>query len=139
MALEYLSKTFCLDEEVLGWLEKLRELHGSVNKGLRLVAFPNSGDGPLQSPATPAAATTKPKKLNKQEKVIRERAASDVTAQAVARDDVDYSDVESTPSTHIASLRGSMAAASATTQKTVEKWREKRRKRGELTKPKDRK
>lgn len=33
--MEYLSKTYRLDEEVIAWLEGLREAHGSVNKGLR--------------------------------------------------------------------------------------------------------
>lgn len=35
--MEYLSKTYRLDEDVTAWLEELREAHGSVNKGLRSV------------------------------------------------------------------------------------------------------
>ena len=43
----------------------------------------------------------KPKKVSKLEQVVRQRAEGDLSARLVGRDDVDYSDVESGPSTHI--------------------------------------
>jgi hypothetical protein len=33
--MEYLSKSYRLDEEVVAWLDGLKEIHGSVNRGLR--------------------------------------------------------------------------------------------------------
>lgn len=38
--MEYVSKTFRLDEEVVKRLEELKAEHGSVNKGLRRVLLP---------------------------------------------------------------------------------------------------
>ena len=43
--MEYKSKGYVFDSEVTAWLDRLRELHGSYNKGLRLVAFPAEGRG----------------------------------------------------------------------------------------------
>jgi hypothetical protein len=37
--MEYLSKTMRLDSEIIAWLNKLKEMWGSYNKGLRKVAF----------------------------------------------------------------------------------------------------
>lgn len=37
--MEYKSKGYVFDSEVTAWLDRLKELYGSYNKGLRLVAF----------------------------------------------------------------------------------------------------
>ena len=52
-SMEYLSKTLRLDEEVIAWLDKLKSMHGSYNKGLRLVAFPAEGRGKPAIDVTP--------------------------------------------------------------------------------------
>lgn len=96
----------------------------------------------LDSPPVPMPkreATNGTKKTSKRDAVIQERAASDVTAQAVAREDVDYSDLDSTPTTHVASLDAVAPSTPGMGKASVETWREKRRKVGELSKPKDRK
>jgi hypothetical protein len=37
--MDYLIKSMRLDVEVIAWLDKLKGLHGSYNKGLRHIAF----------------------------------------------------------------------------------------------------
>lgn len=74
------------------------------------------------------------KKQNRREKAIAERAAGDVIAQRVGREDIDYSDVESTPTVNVANLRGTAEAVSEATSKAVEKWRANRK---PLLKPKE--
>lgn len=44
------------------------------------------------------------RKKNRRERAAEARAKSDVTALAVGRPEIDYSDIESTPTTHVASL-----------------------------------
>lgn len=46
----------------------------------------------------------RPAKATKRQAAIQARAESDLTAQAVGREDLDYSDTESTPTTHVATL-----------------------------------
>jgi hypothetical protein len=41
--MDYLIKSMRLDAEVIAWLDKLKAMHGSYNKGLRLMAFPSEG------------------------------------------------------------------------------------------------
>lgn len=55
----------------------------------------------IESPTQVAKAV---RKVSKKERVVQERAASDVTAQIAGREDIDYSDTESTPGTSIADL-----------------------------------
>lgn len=43
--MEYITKGFRFDEEVMAWLDKLKAMHGSYNKGLRLIAFTEESRG----------------------------------------------------------------------------------------------
>jgi hypothetical protein len=43
-------------------------------------------------------------KLSRRDRAIKERAQTDGTAKRAERDDIDYSDVESTPTTHVSTL-----------------------------------
>lgn len=45
-----------------------------------------------------------PARRSRREREVAARAASDLTAQAVGRPEIDYSDIESTPMTHVATL-----------------------------------
>lgn len=54
--MKYKSKGYVFDEEVTAWLDKLKAMHGSYNKGLRLVAFPGSD----RHPAIEAEVVAKP-------------------------------------------------------------------------------
>ena len=47
--MKYKSKGYVFDEEVTAWLEKLKAIHGSYNKGLRLVAFAAEGFSAIPS------------------------------------------------------------------------------------------
>lgn len=77
------------------------------------------------------------KKTNKREAVIQARAESDLTAREVGRENIDYSDVESSPTTHVATLDAVGPPSSSKDGKaSMENWRAKRR---PLTKPKDQK
>src|SRR6185369_8381610 len=68
-----------------------------------------------------------PKKPNKREAAIQERAASDVFANGAGRNDIDYSDLDSAPTVNVASLIGTAGRASSATKKTVENWRANRK------------
>lgn len=74
-------------------------------------------------------------KQTKRAMAIQERASSDVIARAAGRDDIDYSDTESTPTTHVATLDAS-APARQKGKTDMENWRNNRK---PLLKPKDRK
>jgi hypothetical protein len=75
------------------------------------------------------------RKLSRRDRAVKERVETDIVAQQAERDDIDYSDVDSTPTTIVANLRGSIGAMSAATRHTTEKWRANRK---PLPKPKDR-
>jgi hypothetical protein len=72
------------------------------------------------------------KKASKRDKAIQERAASDVVAQLAERENIDYSDVESTPTTNVAMLTGTVKPQA---KASLDKWRASRK---PLLKPKDR-
>lgn len=74
------------------------------------------------------------RKPSRREVEAAKRARADAAAQAVERDDIDYSDVESTPGVSVAGLRGSMEAASTATREALDQWRASRK---PLLKPKD--
>lgn len=77
------------------------------------------------------------KKESKKARVIRERAESDVIAAAVGRGDIDYSDVESAPTTYVASLDAVGPASGGGSGKVaLENWRANRK---PLLKPGDKK
>jgi len=73
------------------------------------------------------------RKLTKADEAAAARAAGDLLAQRAGRDDIDYSDVESTPTTHVANLTEAHPMPQRPTQ-TMEEWRAKRR---PIPKPKD--
>lgn len=73
------------------------------------------------------------KKPSRKEKVIQERAAGDATAKAVEREDIDYSDVESTPTTNVAHLKSDRVPLIG--KVALDDWR---RNRKPILKPKDR-
>lgn len=78
------------------------------------------------------------KKESKKARAIRERAQSDFTAQIVGRSgEIDYPDVESAPTTHVASLDAVGAVVDGGQGKVaLENWRANRK---PLMKPKDQK
>jgi hypothetical protein len=84
-----------------------------------------------------AAQGANGKKPSRREAAIQERAAGDIVAQKTERDDIDYSDVESTPTTHVAMLDATgPPLADGMGKVTTENWRANRK---PLLKPKDRK
>lgn len=145
--MEYITKGFRFDEEVMAWLDKLKAMHGSYNKGLRLIAFTEERRGKpaidveahqIAAKAIEAAQPKAVKAARKQTKAamaIQARASSDVVAQAAGRDDIDYSDVESTPTTHVATL-DAVSPTGPVGKISMENWRANRK---PLLKPKDRK
>lgn len=72
------------------------------------------------------------KKQNRREKAIAERAADDVIAQRAEREDIDYSDVDSTPTTNVADL--GRARVPLIGKVALDEWR---RNRKPLLKPKE--
>lgn len=75
------------------------------------------------------------KQPTKREAAIADRAASDVVAQAVERTDIDYSDVDSTPTTHVARMARNPKGECQISERKLSDWRASRR---PLLKPKDR-
>src|SRR5215217_7565512 len=95
--MEYRSRPIRLSEKVWNALQK-SEL--SANQILSQALLGEGAPREVES-STEASAV---KKVSKKEQAVQERAASDVVAQAVEREDIDYSDVESTPTTNVAHL-----------------------------------
>lgn len=76
------------------------------------------------------------RKGNKKTQAIEARAASDLTARKAEREDIDYTDTESAPTTHVAMLDATGPALSSGKGKiSMENWRKKRQ---PIAKPKDR-
>lgn len=109
-------------EAITGLQNKTRESQGEVVD--RAVALLTEGE---------ILPLPKAKKANKREKAIQERAASDRTAQSVERKDIDYSDVESTPITHVSTLDAT-SPTGGVGKISLEHWRATRK---PLLKPKD--
>jgi hypothetical protein len=86
MGIEYFTKSVSLDSEV--W-EALGVNALSANQLLRVALG-------LDKSAEPSK-----RRLSRLERLVEARAASDLTAQAVGRDEIDYSDTESVPMTHV--------------------------------------
>ena len=81
----YQSKTYSLSDEVVAAIEEKREAGVTPDRFLWSLIF-------------------QAKKPTRRDRLVAERAASDVVAQAVGRKDIDYSDIESTPTTHVGHL-----------------------------------
>ena len=111
-------------EAITGLQNKTRESQGEIVD--RAVALLTEGE---------VLPISRAKKPNNREKAIQERAAGDRTAQQVERNDIDYSDVDSTPTTHIATLDAT-APVGGVGKISLETWRAKRK---PLLKPKERK
>lgn len=117
------SRSVVLDDEV--WVA-LATHELSANQLLRLQLG-------LDKEAIPSR-----RRASRLEREALARAASDYTAQAVGRGaEIDYSDTESTPTTHVASLDAvGPKLVDGVGKATTEGWREKRL---PIPKPKDRK
>ena len=77
------------------------------------------------------------KKKTKREQAIADRRSGDVVAQRAQRDDIDYSDVESTQTTNVVTLDATGPPLSGGKGKaTMDNWRSNRK---PLLKPKERK
>jgi hypothetical protein len=114
----YQSKTYSLSDEVVTAIEAKRAEGVSPDQYLWSLIF-------------------RTQKISKRALAAQERAAGDVTAKAVGRPEIDYSDTDSTPTTHIATLDAvGPAAAEGRGKVSVENWRAKRK---PLLKPKERK
>ena len=114
----YQSKTYSLSDEVVAAIEAKRAEGVSPDQYLWSLIF-------------------RTQKVSKRQQAAAERAASDITAKAVGRPEIDYSDTDSTPTTHVASLDAvGPALASARGKVSSENWRSKRK---PLLKPKERK
>jgi hypothetical protein len=83
---------------------------------------------------TPEAESRPLKKQNKRDAAIQQRASTDVIASVVERDDIDYSDIDSTPTTHVATL-DAIGTNGPQGKVSLENWRAKRK---PLLKPRDR-
>lgn len=76
-------------------------------------------------------------KLTRNQQAVAERAATDVIAQSVGRNDIDYSDVESTPTTNVAHLDAvGVKMSDGYGKASIENWR---RNRKPILKPKEQK
>lgn len=75
----------------------------------------------------------KVRKKSRRDREIEARAASDVTAQVVGRPEIDYSDTESAPSTHVANLSGSWSERLAQNKKPREGFKRPMREKGDST------
>lgn len=77
------------------------------------------------------------RKKSRREQSAEERAKSDITAQAVGRKDVDYSDLGAAPSTHVADLGKPLLSEKLTQRDTPEPgrapWRRPIREKGDQT------
>lgn len=77
------------------------------------------------------------RKLSRREREIQARAASDTMAQVVGRDDIDHSDVESSPTTSVAHLDAvGPSLGSRQGKASIQNWRANRK---PLLKPGERK
>ena len=108
-------------EAITGLQNKTRESQGEIVD--RAVALLTEGK---------VLPISRAKKPNKRETAIQERAAGDRTAQEAERQDIDYSDVESTPTTHVSQIDNTRIPLIG--RVALDDWRAKRK---PLLKPKD--
>lgn len=136
--MEYPIRSVRLDDEV--W-EAVKKLPKSLNKFLREVLSAGGVFEPdVYSPETEAkiATNVRPRRQSKKDRIVAELAASDLTAQSVGRDDIEYGSHEVAPrGQHVANLDATGPRVSDGRGKaTVQTWRQGR---APLPKPKDRK
>ncbi len=73
---------------------------------------------------TPETEPKPARKTNRRDREVQQRAASDVTAQRAGRKGIDYSDLDSTPTTSVATLDAvGPTVASRQGKASVEHWR----------------
>jgi hypothetical protein len=92
-----------VDEDVKAAILKLKELYDTINEGLRASLL----HGNLLTPESERriAANVRPRNQSKRAKAVADLAASDLTAQAVGRDDIEYGNHEETPrGQHVANI-----------------------------------
>lgn len=100
-------KPIRVDEDVWARLQRLMREFETLNEGLR------SALGITMTPEIRKriAAQVRPRKQSKRAKAIQELAASDLTAQAVGREDIEYGSHEETPrGQHVATIGRKMKA-----------------------------
>lgn len=119
--MEYVSKGFRFDTEVMAWLDKLKAMHGSYNKGLRLMAFPDTARG-----GPPIETTTTVYDPKKAKSILIEKVPADAPERQL---EPSASVVTPTARVKISKLRGA-TGATAIGHKPF---------KGPLLKPKDRK
>jgi hypothetical protein len=103
-------------ESITGIQNETRESQGEVvDRAVALLALGEEVAPPVQ-------------KKSRREKLAEERAKSDVVAQVVGRPEIDYSDVDSTPTTNVASLDAvGPALADGRGKVALENWRANRK------------
>lgn len=90
----YQSKTYSLSEEVIAAIDAARLAGETPNQFLRRVIAAEK----------PTAIAPVARKENKRARAIRERANGDVPARKAEREDINYEDIESEPSSPVATL-----------------------------------
>lgn len=103
---------------------------------LQLEAKAQTPKGPPSKSVARRLESQGPKKVNKRDAAIQARAEGDLTAQAVGREDLDYSDTESTPTTHVTKVRQQKTFEQAASRTSMADWRSNRK---PLLKQKDKK
>jgi len=73
------------------------------------------------------------RKKSRREQAIEERAKSDVVAQVAGREDIDYSDTESAPTTSVATLGWAEKLARSKQSEPKQPWRRSIREKGDST------
>lgn len=140
------SKTISLSEDNWKFLDELKDSYKSYNgamgavrllldtedAGARHEFIPTGGEGVPPSQKNPSPTATG-RKVSKSEKVKQELAASDLTAQSVGRDDIEYGHNTELPrGEHVGNLTGITSGAAATGKLAA--WR---KGRSPLLKPKE--
>lgn len=120
----YPSKTYSLSDEVVEAIDAAKASGLSPNQFLRRALGIDKENG--NPPEPKERAVQRVKKVNKRDAAIQVRAESDLTAQVMERKDVDYSDTESTPTTHVTKVRQQNAEASGA-RKGMDDWRANRK------------
>lgn len=123
----YPSKTYSLSDEVVEAIDAARASGLSPNQFLRRALGIDKENGSSPEPKEHVAQRApKAKKASKRDAAIQARAESDLTAQAVGRNDLDYSDTESTPTTHVTKVR-QLKAETFGARKGMADWRANRK------------
>lgn len=129
MALEYKSRSVRLDDQC--W-EALRQNPLSANRLLRIVLGLDNEDYDPPPAAGPEVgsergkATVPTRRVSKKQEIVEELKASDLTAQMVGREDIEYGTHEQLPKgEHVANM-GAGPTVGVPGKAALEDWRSKR-------------